>query len=252
MKRTLIQVKEILQTLIDEAATPEGSLAVWLDSDTVMISTDEVLQALAMDYYTWDFIYLDYPATNTPVAWFRKMWANYINNNMENFRKMWYDLNNPDNIEGYYEKHKSENKDITDEMDNGKTTTTTYTNLSNEREYGSSNTTYKQTNKITTDLDTTPRDQSAATIEGNYKDTQNGEVKAVNSGKDTRTIKADSSKNYIEEYGYSNDSNSIIKMFELRKKEDVALFIMQDFAKKNLILLPERRCDNGLYSDIVY
>ena len=252
MKRTLIQISEILQTLIDESATPAGALAVWYDLETIIISTEEVLQVLATDYYSWNFIYLDYPNTNTPVSWFRKLWANYINNNQENFRKMWFDLYNSDYMDGVYEKHKSENKDITDELTNGKKTTTEYTNLSTEREYGSSGSEYKQTNKITTDLDTTPRDQSAATIEGKYKDTQNGKVEATNSGKDTRTIKADSSKNYIDETGFSGDMKNIIDMYGLRKKEDLAQFIMQDFARKNLLLVPERRVDNGLYSDALY
>lgn len=253
LKRKLIQMKEILETLLDEASTPAGTMTVWYDLSTVIVNTAEILNTIASDYFDWSYIYLEYnTAVNTPVAWFRTLWTHYVDNNQENWRRMYYSLYASDYIDGEYHKHLSENKDITDELTNGKKTTTEYTNLSTEREYGSSGSEYKQTNQVTTDTETTPRDQSATKIDGKYKDTQNGKIEATNSGKDTRTIKGTAANNYKEEYGFNGDMVKVLESLNIRKREDLARYIIQEFARQNLILLPEMRCDHELFSDLVY
>ena len=253
LKRKLIQMKEILETLLNESGTPAGTMTIWYDLSTVIVNTAEILNTFASDYFNWSYVYLEYnTAVNTPVAWFRTLWTHYVDNNQENWRRMYYSLYASDNIDGEYHKHREENKDIKDELSNGKKTTTEYTNLSTEREYGSSDTDYKQINQVTTDTETTPRDQSASIIQGNYKDTQNGKVEATNSGKDTRTITAGADKNYSDEYGFDGDMSKILESLNLRKREDLARYIIQEFARQNLILVPEMRYDHELFSDTIY
>lgn len=200
-------------------------------SGTNMLTGANFVTDLCTLYSDWSFIYNDIDSNYDEYAWFKRLWSAYVSDNLENFKRLYQGLSQAYNASFTVDIRKEYNEDKTDELDHGKTVTVTPTEYMSTTTYNST-----FTDQTTTDTSTTLRDDNAQVRSGYDTVEQSGTLETKDSGKDTRTVKRDSLKNYDTISGREgNVAQQLLDEIGLRQ-HDVSDIIIAGFVKKYLFL----------------
>lgn len=227
MKVRAVKIAEILSDIYSN----QNYFNVSYDSSTDMLTGSNFVTDIITLYSDWSFLYNDIDNSVDEFAFFKRLWNSYIIDNIDNFKHLYEALTAQYNAADTVDIRKAYNEDKTDELDHGKTVTVTPTEYMSTTTYNST-----FTDQTTTDTSTTLRDDNAQVRSGYDTIEQSGTLETKDSGKDTRTIKRDNTKNYDTITGREgNVAQQLLDEIGLRQ-HDISDVIIQGFIRKYIFL----------------
>ena len=187
MRMRTVKIAEILSDIYANQSYFDVTYSVGV----TMLDGSNFVIDLATLYSDWCFLYPDIDEHLNEYDWFKKIWTAYTTDNDSNFKRLYESLTAVYNAADTIDIKKAYNEDKSDELVHGKTVTVTPTDYTSTTTYNST-----FTDQSTTDTSTTLRDNTAQVRTGYDTVAQSGSLATADTGKDTRTIKRDISKNY--------------------------------------------------------
>lgn len=243
MKTKSVKITQILSEIWEN----QSDYQLTYENEVIFSGADFALDIV--NYYSeWYYTYTDAPITvhgivhtATEYEWFYMLWRNYLDNNADNFRKLYqalhYDYNgalNDDYTETY-----NENK--ADTFEHGKVSTTTFNDFKTKTTYNSN-----VTDQVTTDTNDSYRNDTKQNRGGDDTVEQLGSTALTNSGTDTHRIIRDELQNRKTVQGrHGNTADTILSEINLRTDADLSDYILSGFIKRHLYILNEMGCCHG-------
>lgn len=227
MRTRVVKIAEILSDIYANQSYFDVTYSVGV----TMLDGSNFAIDLATLYSDWCFLYPDIDEHLNEYDWFKKIWTAYTTDNDTNFKRLYDSLSAVYNAADTIDIKKAYNEDKSDELDHGKTVTVTPTDYTSTTTYNST-----FTDQTTTDTSTTLRDNTAQARTGYDTVVQSGTLATADTGKDTRTVKRDSTKNFDTIKGRDgNVSQQLLDEIGLRQ-HDISDVIISGFVKKYLFL----------------
>lgn len=243
MKAIPKQMTEIISEIWENQSDYELIYA----SDIVMMNGADFAITMANYYMNWYYMYTDFPIggddphTATEYESFYMLWTNYIDNNLENFRRLYQALHQAYNAAFTDDYMETYNENKADTFEHGKVATTSFDHFNTKSTYNSN-----VEDQVTTDTGDSYRNDTKQ-LRGGYDDVeQTGSTSLTNSGVDTHRVMRDEMYNRKTVTGRrGNVADQILSEIDLRTDADLTDFIIKGFVERHLFILNEMGCHNG-------